>query len=164
MALAGWLDRDHAAGGAGGGNARLRRRRFGRLGLLGELLLQKCKLLLLRLQQRSLVGLEPRDFLAQRGELGIGGGGFRRGLLRSGLEEELTCELGAFNRLLLVACFLPHVVAHLDHHVADALAFLADVTEQGFGEGTVAAGPVQGHFAEFGRVDDHHAGDGLDPG
>ena len=36
--------------GCGGG-------RFGRLGLLGELLLQKCKLLLLRLQLRSLVGM-----------------------------------------------------------------------------------------------------------
>jgi hypothetical protein len=41
----------------------LRPRIFGRLSLLGELLLQECELLLLRLQQRSLVGLEPRDFL-----------------------------------------------------------------------------------------------------
>jgi hypothetical protein len=75
------------------------------------------------------VGLEPLDFLAQRGDLGIGGGGFRRGLLRSRLEEELTCELCAFNRLLLVVWFLPYVVAYLDHHVADALAFLADMAE-----------------------------------
>jgi hypothetical protein len=53
-------------------------RRFRRLGLLGELLLQKCKLLLLRLQQRSLIGLEPRDFLPQCGDLNIGGRRFCR--------------------------------------------------------------------------------------
>jgi hypothetical protein len=62
-AAAGRLNRDHAAFAAGGWNARLRPRIFGRLSLLGELLLQECELLLLRLQQRSLVGLEPRDFL-----------------------------------------------------------------------------------------------------
>src|SRR5262245_23418359 len=38
--------------GCGGG-------RFGRIGLLGELLLQKCKLLLLRLQQRHVAARSP---------------------------------------------------------------------------------------------------------
>ena len=96
---------------------------FGRLGLLGELLLQKLQ---------AAPAATSTALLGRPGAARFPGA-VRRSRHRwrrisprpaeSGLEEELTCELGAFNRLLLVACFLQHVVAHLDHHVADALAF-----------------------------------------
>lgn len=134
-------------------------RRGVRARLNRELRLHLDQLLLLRLEQSPLVGLEPRDLGAKRSDL-LGGRGHRR--LWARLEIELASKRGALERALLAAGLLQHVIPHIDHHVADARAFRIDVTQQGRGEGAVAAGAVERHLAGLGGVDDHHARRRLD--
>src|SRR5262249_45471552 len=80
------------------------------------------------------------------------------------LGRTVGCCLMPFERALFAAGRAPHVIAHIDHHVADAFALAIDVAKQRRREGAVAAGAIKSDLSRLGRVDDHHAGRCLDTG
>ncbi len=89
--------------------------------------------------------------------------GLGRGRGPAGIELELPGQRRAVERHLLAAGGGDHVLADLDHHVADILARGADMAEHRFRKGAVAAVAVIGHRIRLGGVGDQEIGGTADP-